>query len=86
MTERSSNSMTFSKIFLQKINFLLSNHNNKKTTNIWHSIYKWNYDHNLLKNILKLTNKILKGLNKYHVFKKDYVYLFIGMGLGHLAN
>lgn len=59
-------------------------YNMGKHPNIWHSIYKWNYDHNLLKNLLKLTNKTLKGLNKYHVFIIDYLYMFIGMALGYV--
>lgn len=36
--------------------------------------------------MLKITNKILKGLNKYHVFKIDYVYMWIGLGLGYATN
>lgn len=78
--------ITLTKIFFQKLNGWLSLHNSKKSPNIWHSIYKWNYDHHFLMNMLKITNKILKGLNKYHVFKVDYLYFALGIGLGHLAN
>lgn len=79
-------SFTLAKLILQKLNTSLSTRNTKKKPTIWHSIYKWNYDHHFIKNILKLTNKILKGLNKYHVFKVDYMYLAVGLGLGWVAN
>ena len=46
------------------------NQNKNNSLSIWSSIFKWNYDHHLMKNLLTLFNKTLKGLNKYHVFRK----------------
>lgn len=77
-------SSSFAKTLLKRINLSLEMYNMAKHPNIWHSIYKWNYNHNLLKNLLKLTNKTLKGLNNYHVFKIDYIYMLIGMALGYV--
>ncbi len=86
MTDHSTPSISKSKLFLQRINLWLWTRNNTKKLNIWHSVHKWNYDHHLVKNLLKITNKTLNGLNKYHVFKKDYIYLLVGLGLGHLTS
>jgi hypothetical protein len=86
MNAQPTPSSSLPKLILQRLNGWLSANNKKKSPNIWHRIYKWNYDHHFLKNFLKITNKILKGLNRYHVFKVDYVYLAIGLGLGFTAN
>lgn len=78
--------MTISKLILQKINAYLRERNIQKSPSVWDAIHKWNYDHHLIKNLLKISNKILRALNKFYVFRIGYVYGAIGLGLGYAAN
>ena len=53
---------------------------------MWNFLHRWDYQHTWVKNILKITNKILKGFNKYHVFRWDWIVGPLGCAAGFIVN
>lgn len=71
------------KAALSEANRNLTRYNNlSEKQSMWSFLHRWNYDHNLIKNMLKITNKIVRGLNRYHIFRWDWMVGIFGVGVG----
>ena len=72
---------------LAQMNRSIFRYNNRtEKQSMWNFLHRWDYEHTLTKNILKVMNKILKELNKYHVFRWDWMVGLLGCAAGMLAN
>lgn len=75
------------KLVLNKINQTLATHNAQASRqDIWNFIHRWDYEHTWTKNVLKFSNKILRAVNRYHIFRWDWMVGLVGCMAGFLTS
>ena len=73
------------KTILSQVNRVLSRYNQSEPS-LWTFWHKWNYEHTFVKNLLQFTNRVMKGVNKYHVFRWSWMVGLAGAFTGFLVT
>ncbi len=73
------------KVILAQTNRVLARYNTSEPS-LWTFWHKWNYEHTWVKNILQFSNRVLKGVNKYHVFRWSWMVGLAGALAGFLVT
>lgn len=68
------------KIILTDINRHLHRYNHEPS--MWKSLNRWNYDYSFTKNLLQTCNQVLGWMNRYEVFRWDWMIGFVGCVVG----
>jgi hypothetical protein len=49
---------------------------------MWKSLNRWNYEYSFTKNLLQSCNQVLGWMNRYEVFRWDWMIGFVGCVVG----
>lgn len=74
------------KLILEQSNRALSRYNHMETPSLLVYWHKWNYEHTLFKNVLQFSNRMLREINRYHLFRWEWMVGLAGALAGFIVT